>query len=562
MRLAALAVLVLFVPQDKSKRKLEWKAEAGSVLEYDVVDPRTSKPSGEIFFVFASELRRGIAVDRYADIGWTLLFRLPREEVKPGQVWEHAAYFFHEAAEATAMWGWSGASSIRPVQAKGRYILRKIDKDDSVWIDGEFELLEIRRDQVNNQLKLTVTKNKVGTVATSAVLSNGILTQGSFTIDAPRAQERVREKDEWKVADRRVRETKRIQFREAVKLDREKMAGAIEASLKKASAWIRKQQKPSGDFGPGRTLETERVETNLTGPAVRALLAAGAKPEDDAVQKALRSLKTNPGPRTPQTYANLVGAVPDAKVLRAAADTVLELRDRKSGAWAPSNRKGLDTPNVASTRHALEVLHAAGAPAPADVLRAIVDLLASLAADESDVEEVNLEFEESFRGIEIPDRKLIPASWRTSLERRPQADVTGSRDSKGHAISTLCALEALLLARATVALPETQRKAADAAVRKGLAWLQSTWTLRTPPPAEAPWSVRKPEHLWLVMRVFAALGVRTIDGSDWHAEGAYLLLRSQYEDGSWDSSGGQAMLDTISAVLFLTRAAGPLPAAQ
>ncbi len=43
----------------------------------------------------------------------------------------------------------------------------------------------------------------------------------------------------------------------------------------------------------------------------------------------------------------------------------------------------------------------------------------------------------------------------------------------------------------------------------------------------------------LIMRVMTAYGISTIGGSDWYLEGAYLLLRDQYQDGSWDSSGGR-----------------------
>ncbi len=582
--LLPLLFLVPFpLPQDKPKRAWEWKTDPGSVLEYDVLDPKSNKASGQIFFVFASELRQGggnrIAVDRYADLGWPLLFRLPREGVKPGQIWDHTAFFFHEAAEATAAWGWGGASSIRPVQARGRYALRKIEKDDIAWIDGEFELFEIRRDQVNNQLKLTVTKNKVGTVSTSAAfrLSRGLLEQGSYSVDAPRAQERVRDREDWKVTDKRVRETRRIQFKESLKLDPEKMAKAVEASLKRAVSWLRKRQKPSGEFVPERTFETDRIDANYTGAVVRAWIGAGVSAEDEAVLRAVRSLRSNPGPRTPQTYSNLTGALlarfgeakpslskEDAAQFKAALEVAADLWDRKTGGWFAGARKSADVPNVGSSRHACEILyHAslAGPPPSADLVRPLAETLPSLAMDESELEDLDLGFVEGFQAIDVSGKGVVPASWRSGMEKQAAADPMGSRDSKGHALTTLAALESLLLLRASIALSESQKKPVEAAIRKGLAWMQRTWTLRTPPPTEAGWSLRRSEYLAALGRVLAGLGIRTVSGSDWYWEGAYLLLREQYEDGSWDSSGS-SLLDTLHAVLFLTRVAPRLPAAK
>jgi hypothetical protein len=63
------------------------------------------------------------------------------------------------------------------------------------------------------------------------------------------------------------------------------------------------------------------------------------------------------------------------------------------------------------------------------------------------------------------------------------------------------------------------------------------------------------EHMLLIMRAMTAHGISTIGGSDWYLEGAYLLLRDQYQDGSWDSSGGRAVHDTAAGLLFLSRGA-------
>ncbi|MBI2898743.1 MAG: hypothetical protein HYY17_01015 [Planctomycetes bacterium] len=596
---ALLLILPLVCPQEKPKLKLEWKAEPGSVLEYEVVDAKTNKPRPEGWFVFASELRKNgnrIAIDRYADLAWPLLFRLPKDEVRQGQSWEHEATFFAEAAESTAQWGWGGSASIKPCHVRGRYLLRKVEKkeaDDLAWIDGEFTIFEIRRDFVNNQPRLTVTKSKVGTVSTSAAFhtGKGVIEQAAFVLDVPRAQERVREKEGWRVSDRRLKESFRAQLKETVKLEAVKMEKAVQAGLKRAIEWLRKQQKPGGEFGTARTLETDRADTNYTGLVARALLAAGVPADDEAFARALRSLRSGPGPRTPQTYAHLAGAViaravgtvpwpgvktaelraalrkdlpvEDASLLRAAADTVSQMRERKTGGWGTGAGKGIETSNTISTRHAVEAVFLAslgGVPASQETARAVLDLLSGLAVEESDEIELQVEFVEGFRGIEPEPKKASPATWRMTPDRG--AKDPGGEGLRGNAFTTLCAMESCALLRAAAPLSEAQKRTVDSALRRGLAWIQRSWTLRTPPPAEASWSVQKEEYLCALMRVLTALGVRTVAGCDWYLEGAYLLLRSQYADGSWDSSGGAAVVDTVNAVLFLARSAMPLPPAE
>lgn len=593
-----LVIAILGVPQDKSPRTFEWKLEPNTVLEYEAFDAKSNQPA-EGFFLFASEFRKDggnrLVIDRYEDLANPLLFRLPRGEVKPGHSWEHAAFFFHEASESTSVWSWTGPTSLKPVHAKGRLVFKKLEKagdDELAWLEGAFDLVEIRRDIVNNRLKLSITKNKVGTITTSAAFSfnRGLLVRGQIHLDLPRAQERIFQKGEWRVEDRALRVARRFELKEVVKLDPEKMAKAVESGLRKAGNWLRKQQKGAGEFGVARTMEMDRVDAGVTGLAVGALLASGAKPDDEVVQKGLRSLRTNPGPKTPQTYAHAATAIvarflpgvpwtdhklselreafrknfpkEDLVALRSCADALLESRDRKLWAWAPSAKRGLDTLNPLSTRHAAEALfhaHLAGVEIPAEAWRGWIDLYANSGADEEDEIELELSFVE---GFEEESKKVFPASWRFETARKNGDDPTRTRDLKGTSLTTLAVMETLAMARAATSLGETQRKSVNAALRKGFAWIQWRWTLRTPPPSEASWSVQKLEYYYLLMRVFTGLGIRTIGGSDWYLEGAYLLLREQFEDGSWDSSGGTTLLDTACAMLFLARGALRLPPAK
>ena len=61
-------------------------------------------------------------------------------------------------------------------------------------------------------------------------------------------------------------------------------------------------------------------------------------------------------------------------------------------------------------------------------------------------------------------------------------------------------------------------------------------------------------YLWSLERVCVALGLRKLDGFDWYAEGAKVLLGEQKEDGSWNHGHYGPLPDTCLALLFLRKA--------
>lgn len=61
-------------------------------------------------------------------------------------------------------------------------------------------------------------------------------------------------------------------------------------------------------------------------------------------------------------------------------------------------------------------------------------------------------------------------------------------------------------------------------------------------------------YLWSLERVCVALGQRTLDGFDWYAAGARVLVDSQREDGSWPDQRWGALPNTCLALLFLRKA--------
>jgi len=106
----------------------------------------------------------------------------------------------------------------------------------------------------------------------------------------------------------------------------------------------------------------------------------------------------------------------------------------------------------------------------------------------------------------------------------------------------------------------------DAKVRRamweGLAWLQANWDVKDNPGQPANWV-----FYWLygLERAGQLCGVDYIGLRDWFAEGAIRLMDDQRENGSWplkprrmapgsgDARWEKDQLDTVFAILFLTR---------
>src|SRR5262245_17180202 len=191
-------VLTGLLDQDKGLRKLEWKLAPGHAAEYACLDKAGKPISDQKFLILASELTphsNRIKVDAYEEIPLAMLFQLPPEPFKASIGWEFTGYFFNEAFDS--MGGFEamiGGGSIRPVAVKGRYIVKTSQKkgeEEIAHIDGSFSLFEIRRDFVNNQSKIVITKNDVGTLATSAQVSvpRGLLLKAGWQLRV-RGQER------------------------------------------------------------------------------------------------------------------------------------------------------------------------------------------------------------------------------------------------------------------------------------------------------------------------------------------------------------------------------------
>ncbi len=523
------------------QRKIEWKLAPGRVAGYAFLE-KNGKPSKDRrLLVFGSELtsagNRFLAA-RAEEIPLALLFQLPPESFKSSAAWESTVYFFEDAAGAAGLLEAAvGGGGLRPLCARGRYVLKSIKKqgDDEVAIlDSAFTFFEVRRDVVNNVPKLVVTKNDLGTLATSAQVSvpRGLLLKGGWQLKL-KAQDRVLERDGSRLLDRAFNLHEMIELQEERALDAEAVATASEAARKKAVDFLLR----NGLAGPPNVV------------VLRALLAAGASPDEPLVAAALKALAAAPPPEGnyPLALATqlLAGAGrPEAKKL---GELLLSRRDARSGVWTLGGRA--DASNAHATAAVVAALAAVdGLPVPDEVWAAAMEAFTSTSTDDGAEMELDLVFPEGAAPI-LPDpKKAVPATWPSESARR------GGGARKGSGFTILAGIETCLAAASKLKLEERQKQALDVALRRAFAWLQSRWSLRTVPPAEGSWVLQRHEYLSRLAVVLGRAKLDRIGGCDWRVEGATLLLREQGDDGAWASGTDQAISKTAHALLFLSSA--------
>ena len=540
MRVALL--ILLLVPAQQ--RKLEWKLAPGRVARYAFLE-KNGKPSKDReTVVFGSELTPAgnrIFADRYDELPLALLFQLPPEPFKGGTAWEFGGTFFQDGSDVSGFLEAAvGFGGFKPVAVKGRYILKSTQKkgDDEIsTIDGAFTFFEVRRDFVNNQAKFVLTKNDLGTLATSAQISvpRGLLVRGGWQLKV-KGQERVFERGVARVAD------KAFNVHEMIELKEEKAVEAdAAASLKNGIAFLRGR----AGSGPDQAL------------LLHALLAAGAAVDDPVVAAAIKTLRAAPPP--PETAAlartvlalSLGGAVDEARKL---ADVLLARRDARTGVWGAGGRN--DGPNPVITATAVAALAAVdGQKVPDDAWSSALEAVTSSWIEETPEVDLAIDFEPGATTIAADPKKVVPATWPADAGRRGPGNnppLMGAR--KGSGFVVLAALETCLIASGKLKLEEKQRQSLDTSLRKGLAWVQSRWTLRGVPPSEGAWSQQRLEYLGRLGAVLARAKVDTVAGSDWRLEGSMMLLRGQGDDGSWAPGTEQAVAKTAHALLFLASA--------
>lgn len=544
MRSVGLLLLCL-LPQQQP-RKLEWKLAPGREAVYAFLE-KNGKPSRDReLAIFGSELTTSgnrFLVDRGEEIPLALLFQLPPDAFKSSAAWEHTAFFFQDGADASGFLEAAvGFGGLKPLCARGRYAVKSIQKkgdDEVAVIDGAFTFYEIRRDPLNAGAKPVVTKNDLGTLAVSAQVSlpRGLLLKGGWQLKL-KGQERVVERGVSRVAERAFAAHEMIELKEERALVAEDVAAAATAAVKKASDFLLRR----GAWGNDAAL------------VLHALLEAGTPPEDPLIIPALKALKAAPLPQNSFDLARSVlvfakaGMADDARRL---AEELAGRRDLRSGVWGTGQRN--DNPNPVLTATAVAALAAVDdAKVPEDAWRSALEAFTSSWIEDGVEVDLAVVFEADATTIVADPKKNVPATWPADAGRRGGGNnPMGLGARKGSAFVVLAALETCLKAPAKLKLDEKQKQAADLALRKGLTWLQSRWTLRAVPPAEGAWSLQRHEYLGRLGRVLARAKVDTIAGADWRLEGSTLLLREQGGDGSWAAGTEQTAAKTAHALLFL-----------
>ena len=336
-------------------------------------------------------------------------------------------------------------------------------------------------------------------------------------------------------------------------LDPAAIAAASDVAVKKAVDWLRKNQKPSGAWDVPRPPGVPADTISPTGLVVRALLAAGIAPDDPAIVNAAKTLRVAAPPET-TALARQISALSlkgpatpqEGDDLVKLADELLRRRDAKTGLWSAGGRN--DAPSLMSTAQALEALALApGAKVPDEVWKSSLEYFSGATLDEEKEIDLDLEFEKDAATFPLDPKKALPLVWTVEAGgRRP-----GGTLRRGSGFIHVAALNTLLIVAGKRTLDAKEKQALDLVLRKGFAGLQTRWTLRTVPPAEAAWSQQRIEYIGSLASLLARAKLDRIAGSDWRLEAATLLLGEQGADGSWWPGSDPALVKTAYALLLL-----------
>src|SRR5579859_576377 len=562
MRSLVLALVLLgFATQDKAARKLEWKLPPGHAAEFVYLD-RAGKPvADQKLLIFGTELTptsNRLAIDTFEQLPLALIFQLPPEAMKSAIGWEHLSYYFNDALDVAGGYDALAGGGLRAVCAKGRYVAKTQKKGDEelVIIEGSLSIVELRRDLVNNQLRVIVTKNELGTLATQAQFNPA---KGMIQKAVWQYKIKGQDREAGRVVDKRTETHSMIELKEDLELDAAKIQPAIDLSMTRAIDWLKKQQK-GGSWANGKPGPAGDA-AYLTSIAVRALVAAGVKPDDPVIAQASKTLRSTP-PQENFVLCQQILALSaknptkdEADDAKRFAEELLRRKDPRSGGWAGVSGRN-DPAGTFLSALALEALAAVPeAKIPDDTLRSGLEFFSGSWVEDEGKGDLELELEKDAATIVLDpkkDKDLVPVNWPAPMARQNVNDQRAIR--KGSFFTVVAGLRMLFLLPERLKLDERQTKNLELPIHRALANLQLRWTLRAVPPIEGPWSAQRLEYLGLLGPTLAHAKIDKIGGSDWRLEGASLLLREQGDDGSWFPGTDQAVLKTAHALLFLSSA--------
>lgn len=369
----------------------------------------------------------------------------------------------------------------------------------------------------------------------------------------------------------------------------------IDAAVAKGADWLRAQQKASGQLavvhlGAGGTA----YEIGATALAGLALLAAGDKPGDPVVDKAMAYCRakdkdmaanrrvydtgvlimfaTKYYTKVEEVKKIKKGGTQDAAALKnpcsmpddvrewvaAMARYLVEKQKIETGGWGyPETRE-----DFSNTQYALLGLRAAkdcGVPIPPGTwLKALERGLARQEADGPKVKRILGSGDPNGPRyvVESPDRAR---GWTYTTDDNV---VTGSMTTAGIAILQI-AHEGLLRPRAFRGYKPSKQLEVAQAIQDGFCWLDINFAVDKNPPEGAPaWHYY---YLYGLERACILGGRDLIGEHDWYIDGAHYLLAHQDGSGKWVTGALGAkeleasdILDTAWAILFLKRATRPV----
>jgi len=159
----------------------------------------------------------------------------------------------------------------------------------------------------------------------------------------------------------------------------------------------------------------------------------------------------------------------------------------------------------------------------------------------------------ALNGMEIPTSywKSVDQGWRAAQKQDGSWNFGRTPIDKNQTFPmTAAGVAALFMAQDELTMgtsPSCNGNVSDPQIESGLAWLGTNFS-------EVFRSKYQYYSLYGLEEIGAASGRKYFGSTDWYAQGADFLVRTQMDDGSWEKS----IADTCFAMLFLTRGRAPV----
>lgn len=537
LRLAAPAAAILLLlaaeearpaPQDGP---VKWTLPADRAAAFQILEPGSVRE----FLLFGRELARPSAPSVEADLPLRFLFRAGVGEMKED---------FPGLSLRTV--GMVRAADLKKGQIEQlfpmamRALKEKPDPASLQLCEGRHQIFRTRVNQGRTVEERTpaalITTLAARRRADGAVLMGRVQWNGEM-----RTVEFIGE------SSKKVNQVRELLLKDAsIDVSAAGLAPRIEAAAARAAKWVRARGQSTGRI---TDLGDDVGSIRDTGLAFEALKAAEAGPDERSVQAILAWFPTYPNRLAAEVacVAEIVeaAALPPEMVLGSETLARRDARERLAGRIAPASlsraaasttwlmkAQGGDglwgahgSPSVVTTQRALSGLRSAarmGLEVPASVWARALDGIARTATAGSGTVELRIEPADG----PVRTEKASPSSWGYGVWKRD-------------AYATCSALVAMAVCRdelsGTAEWTDARASQTDTLVLGGLAWLAEAGAFRSLGSSY----ISPVVYLDSVMRAMSHLRIRRVDGADWRAEAAALLLAAQAVDGGWPSAAAE-----------------------